>query len=407
MVEGPAPDSPNLGARLGAPIKRLRPDFDMDVWRAKRRIGIRSELRALRDLDHQLRNDPQDTHLVVIPNFGPNSPTWYTAGQNHFFEVWRSAQEILGEDRVTLVDVNSGHPAEDWHRKVLEVIADTKASHVIAQIESDPNRIDQWSWDVIGNKLAKHWQGVFIGVMHDAAFPWLRMKARYLGSIIPNFLVAEMCEPMAGVIKPGRYEVGPMTMPFSQETVRAISAHVADAPKLYQLTFIGALYDYRVELIRQLRASGVDVAVNPHRSDAAGTYAESQSNRPRYLDYMKALAQSEMTINFSLASGGPTQQYKIRVQEASMVGCLCLTDDVDRTRHFFAPNEYEYFPSLEAIPQIVSERLADPVRLRADQQSARSRAQELARTDFWGRIEDGLLKRRLRPLTGISPPIEP
>lgn len=90
-----------------------------------------------------------------------------------------------------------------------------------------------------------------------------------------------------------------------------------------------------------------------------------------------------------------------------MVGCLCLTDDVDRTRHFFAPNEYGYFPTLDSIPGIVTERLSDLPRLRADQSAARARAHELARTDFWGRIDEGLRLRGLPLLTGLVPPPEP
>ena len=74
---------------------------------------------------------------------------------------------------------------------------------------------------------------------------------------------------------------------------------------------------------------------------------------------MAGLARSELTINFSLANGGPHEQYKIRVHEASLVGCICLTDDGDRSRHFFAPNEYQFFPSVEALPDLIAARLAD------------------------------------------------
>lgn len=397
----------NLGARLGALIRRIRPEFDMDVWRAKRRSRIRSGRRELLYLQPRLEELREETHVVVAPHVGTDAQTWHVAGQNHFFEVHQSALEILGTDRVTLLDVGRNESQESWHRRLLETVVETKATHVIGQIENDPNQHDSWSWDVVGSLLGKYWSGAFIGVMYDSAFPWLRMKARHLGSIMPNLLVAELCEPMTGIIKPGRIEVGPMTMPFSQESVDAINAYVADAQKLYQLTFIGALYDYRVELIKHLRSAGVDVAVNPHRPDTTSNYMESRTNQPSYLDYMKGLAQSEMTLNFSLASGGPVEQYKIRVQEASMMGCLCLTDDVDRSRHFFAPNEYGYFPSLDAIPEIVAERLSDIPRLRADQAAARVRALELARTDFWGRIDEGLRLRGLAPLTGLTPPPEP
>lgn len=52
------------------------------------------------------------------------------------------------------------------------------------------------------------------------------------------------------------------------------------AEKVYDLTFIGALYDYRVQLIDQLRADGVNVAVNPHRPDVTADYHESRANQP-------------------------------------------------------------------------------------------------------------------------------
>ena len=99
-------DRRTLGARLGIPIRRIRPEFDMDVWRAKRHLRIRSEVRDLADLDARLNTASQDIHLVVVPHYGPDAPTWHVAGQNHFFEVWRSAQEILGSLLVTLVVVD-------------------------------------------------------------------------------------------------------------------------------------------------------------------------------------------------------------------------------------------------------------------------------------------------------------
>ena len=90
-----------------------------------------------------------------------------------------------------------------------------------------------------------------------------------------------------------------------------------------------------------------------------------------------------------------------------MVGCLCLTDDTDRTRLFFSTNEYGYFPDLDSVPRVVEDRLADLTQLRADQAAARQRARELARMDFWGRVEMGLHKRGLRGLTGLQPPPPP
>lgn len=198
-----------------------------------------------------------------------------------------------------------------------------------------------------------------------------------------------------------------MTMPLSQASVAAIDAYVAGQPKEYDVSFIGALYDYRVELLDRIRATGLSVAVNPHRTDTATDYVQSRTNQPTYLDYMAGLARSETTINFSLANGGPHEQYKIRVHEAALVGCICLTDDTDRSRHFYSPNEYQFFPSIEALPGVIERRLADREALAADQGAAAARAHLLSRTDFWGRIDDGLRRRGLPVVTGLSAPVEP
>ena len=400
-------ESRSLGARIGGPLKRVRPELDMDVWRTRRVISTARESRILAPLAKSLEALDADVHLVVAPHYGPDAPTWYEAGQNIFFEVHQSAREILGDDRVTLFAVGRNEPSSKWHRRLLETMRDVRATHLIAQIENDPNQAHAWTWDVIGQSLAKHWNGPLIGMMYDSAFPWLRLKARRLGRIYPHLLVTDIGVPMSNEIRPGRSEVGPVTMPLSRATVEAIDAHVDGLPRIFDLTFIGALYDYRVELIEELRRAGVNVAVNPHRPDVTSNYLESRTNQPTYLEYMKGLAQSEMTLNFSLASGGPMEQYKIRVQEASIVGCLCLTDDTERTRLFFSPNEYGYFPDLASIPEVVEYRLSDPTRLRSDQAAARQRAHELARTDFWGRVEMGLHKRGLRGLTGLQPPQPP
>jgi hypothetical protein len=205
-------------------------------------------------------------------------------------------------------------------------------------------------------------------------------------------LVAELCQPISGLTVKGRVEAGPMTMPLSRATTSAILDRVTGAEKIYDLTFIGALYDYRVQLIDQLRADGVNVAVNPHRPDVTTDYHESRSNQPSYLDYMYGLAQSQMTINFSQAAGGPGEQYKIRLQEAALAQCLCLTDDRNGTRHFFAPNQFGF---------------SNPVELNQRQIAAQARALKLAETDFWGRIEEALSARGLQSLTGLTAPPEP
>lgn len=381
------------------------------VWNRQRDSVVKEQIKQLAPFSAGLtassRQKDRELHVIVVPHYGPDAPTWHVAGQNHFFEIHQSLIETLGPDRVTLMATDKSDPDFAYHAQLLDLIAQTKATHVIAQIETDPNRSDLWSWDVPMTALADHWDGVFIGVMWDWAYPWLSTRAKRLARINPKLLVAELCQPISGLTVPGRIEAGPMTMPLSRATVDAILDRIQGAEKIYDLTFIGALYDYRVELIKKLRANGVNVAVNPHRSDVTTDYHESRANQPSYLDYMYGLAQSQMTLNFSRAAGGPGEQYKIRIQEAALAGCLCLTDDLDGTRHFFESDQYGTFDQFSSLESVVNKALEDPEELQRRQHSAQARALELAQTDFWGRIESALLARDMRPLTGIVAIPEP
>lgn len=401
----------NALGRVGQVVSRVYPHVDRDVWLARRRRytrGPRKDLaRLARTLDLESIDPLGEPHLVVAIQHGPDVPNFHVAGGNIVFEVFQSAVEALGPDRVTMFAVASDEPTDQWQRRLLHTIADVRATHLIAQVENDPNQHGSWNWDIVLPALSEHWRGVSIGFMFDSAYKWLKIRARLLGQQTRNMLFVDLCEPIVGLIRSGQYEVGPITMPVSQASLDAIDAHVAGMGKEYDVSFIGALYDYRVELLDRLRATGLRVAVNPHRTDDAQTYETTKTNQPTYLDYMAALAKSETTINFSLAHGGPHEQYKIRVHEAALVGCICLTDDVDRTRLFYAPNEYQFFASVEDLPAVVERRLADRERLAADQRDARERARVLNRSDFWGRVDDGLRQRGLPTLTGLIAPEVP
>ena len=401
----------SLLGKVTAPLHKVIPDLDHRVWNWQRNKAVKAVVPQFMEFSDPLRLASQDSqrelHVIVVPHYGPDAPTWHVAGQNHFFEIYQSLIEILGPDRVTLMATSASDPDFAFHAQLLQVICDTKATHVIGQIEADPNKGDQWSWDIPMTLLADDWNGVFVGVMWDWAYTWLNVRAKRLAKINSKMLIAELCQPISGLTVKGRVEAGPMTMPLSRATTDAILERVAGAEKLYDLTFIGALYDYRVQLMNQLRADGVNVAVNPHRPDVTTDYMESRVNQPSYLDYMYGLAQSQLTINFSAAAGGPGEQYKIRVQEAALAQCLCLTDDRDGTKHFFPRDQYGFFAEIGDLERVVKSTLADPVELRRRQVAAQTRAIELAHTDFWGRIEDALKARGLRELTGIVPPPEP
>ena len=116
---------------------------------------------------------------------------------------------------------------------------------------------------------------------------------------------------------------------------------------------------------------------------------------------MSGLAQSNMTLNFSQASAGPIEQLKTRVLEASLMGCIVLTDDRERTRLFFEPeSEFGYFSGPEELAAVVKSFLSDPAKLAAAQEAAKQRSRSINVTSFWGGIEAGLRQRGLPALLG-------
>ena len=243
--------------------------------------------------------------------------------------------------------------------------------------------------------LSRHWDGVLLGVVFDSAFRMITLQSREMARISERFLLVDICMPMDGGLQPGRVEVGPVNMPVSNESLAVIDERTADLPKAYDVSFIGALYPSRVALIDQIRSFGVDIAVNPHRLDQAADFAASRSNQPSYVDYMQALAQSRMTINFSESSAGGAQQLKTRILEATAVGCFVLTDDVDRTSRFWEASDFGSFTSPEELPVLIASYLSDRDALEAAALRSKARARQINDASFWGGIQAGLAARGL------------
>jgi len=201
--------------------------------------------------------------------------------------------------------------------------------------------------------------------------------------------------PLDGLLVNGRSEVGPVNMPVSRLSLDLANTAIAPVNKEFDVSFIGALYPYRIDLIESLTARGINVAVNPHRSDVTTDFESSRANQPSWLDYMRGLASSHMTINFSQSSAGPFEQLKTRVLEATLAGTYLLTDDQDRTRLFFEPDHFSTFNSVDELPELIESLLSDREALDARARGAQERARKLAVTDFWVQIDHGLQTRGL------------
>jgi len=340
------------------------------------------------------------THVVVVPQEGKAFESFAPGTRNLYYEAAQSLREILGSDSVSVFHVAPGETPEGWHERLIDFVQSVGATHVMGHVESDPGQIDApWTWDSLWSELSAVWDGVLLGVMFDSSYQWLSAQSRLLARISDRFLLVDICIPMGGRMVRGRPEVGPVNMPMSRESLTLVREHLAGVIPEFDVSFIGAMYPYRVELVEQLRSLGVSVAVNPHRADNAEDFESSRREQPSWLDYMAGLASSRMTLNFSRSSAGRFEQLKTRVLEATLAGTMLLTDDRERTSRFFIPEvEYAYFRNVQELPSVITKFMSDPELITQISAAGFSKAINIAPEGFWLAIDAGLHRRELRPL---------
>ena len=334
-------------------------------------------------------------HIVVAALEGPGCDSWGPAQGNYYYEVFQSACEKFGSDSVSVLDMGADGSV-DWGHRLSALLQETQATHLVAHMERDPGMRVQWTWDVVWSRIAQWWDGVFVGVMWDSGFDLVRMKGRRLARISPNLVGLDICVPIDSALVRGRVEVGPVPLLESQQTMQLLSERLSGVEKSSDLSFIGALYPYRIALLEELERNGIRVAVNPHKSARAPGLTD---DRPSWLDYMAGLAASEMTLNFSMASSGAHQQLKWRVIEATLAGTLLLTDDEERSAEFFEPGrEFDLFQDGDDLRRVIDSWLSRPEELHRAQERGKERAKQLADTAFWDRLRTTLERRGLPPL---------
>lgn len=378
----------------------MYPGLDSRLWNRQRDRLLRSAAPAT-PVTARIVDGPR--LVAIATGEGADSPTWRPAAGNHFFEIAQTAIDLLGSDRVLILRAGAGEEPDDWHPRMIAAIADFGATHVIANVEIDPFDHEEWSWDLFQTRLRASWPGVLLGLMYDSAYEWTEIRARRLVRRDRQTLMVALDRSMAGVLPPPLAHVGPVILPMCRDTQTILDEVTADLAKDVELSFVGALYPYRVPVIDDLDAHGIPVIVNPQRADVTRTYEESRANQPDYRAYMSGLARSEVTLNFSRANMVDVQQLKTRLLEASFVGCLVATDDADLSDSFFTEGQdFVRFRSVADAAAVIQPLLADRARLRRLQQAARLRAHEIAETVFWGRVDEGLQRSGMPVLTGAG-----
>lgn len=394
-----------LRARAGRLAQRIFPDLDQRAFFRARRADMQARAaeydswRAAHKAIPLGSTGPfeRSPHVVVVPYEGRDYASWAPGTRNLYFEAAQVLAETQGESRVSVFHVEAGESHVQWHTRLIDYVNDVEATHVLTHIEGDPGTQDgTWTWDTAWDLMLRNWDGVLLGVTFDSAFRHMLLKERFLANMSPRFLLVDICMPMDGALVAGRPEVGPINMPMSDLSMTLVDETLRHVTLEHDISFVGALYPYRQQLIESLRAEGLSVIVNPHRVDGARTFQESRANQPGWLQYMAGLASGRATINFSESSARPVQQLKTRVIEAGLAGTFLLTDDRDRTDRFWVEGkEYGYFPTVDQLPLVAESYLSNATLLVAGRNAFASKARALARTGFWGGVDEVLRRRQL------------
>ena len=401
-------DPAGLRGKVGRLLQRLIPDADQRAY-ARARVKDRRARAASGDfaqVEAATRRLPsrgdRSPHVVVVGPQEPSLGTWVPGVRNLYYEAYATLGETAGAESVSAFFAAPGESSAQWQARLVDYLRDSQATHLLAHVEGDPGNLEAWTWDTFWHEVCPHWDGVFLGGMFDSSYRFTEAKAQIMARMSPNFVLVDICIPMDSALVRGRREVGPVNMPMSQASLSLLDERLSSVSPIYDLSFFGVLYDYRVELLDRLRAEGLNVAVNPHRSDAATDGTATRANQPSWLDYMAGIGASRTTVNFSQSNAGPFEQLKTRVMEVGLAGAYLLTDDHDRTNRYWSSADFSEFTSPTDLVAVAQSVLSDEPARSAAAARFGERARVLARDQFWGSIETTMQARGL-PSLGIEP----
>ena len=371
---------------------------DRLYWKHQRRRATRSQLRLLKPRGIE-RQQPGESRLLVIPHDGPLTDPWTPLGGNIFFEIQQSASEHLGRDRVRVVSIPRSMPSEQWLQMVVDEIVRFEPTHVLGQVERDPNKLNEWNWDVFATWLRNIDEVTFVAVYYDLSFGWIQERIKRLHKVLPTMVSLGLGDPPLVSLPVTSQSRGPVTMPISEASLREIDLIRDSCSRSEGLSFLGALYDDRIPILASVEASGMDVAVNPHHEQHSSDYLTSRENKSNYSDYMRGLASSTFTLNFAQASSGPDTQYKTRVVESAVLGTFLVTDDTKWAPRLLSPELMVVVKDFCDIAPAMERFLQGDLDARRRQLVKEGKS--LAKHHFWGQIEDSLVGIQ-RPRLGVN-----
>jgi len=377
------------------------PRLSWDIWSAGRtfhQLRPRDIRPAITNRLDRHRSPRLVTHedaklLLVVPSADHLQIPWEPAQGNYSFELYETACAYMGADRVHTLRIAPGGEAHEYHHQIVNYLHEHRITHVLSRIDIEANGDPHWNWDQFARLLRSTWNGVFLPLSYDSAYPYVAMHLDRITRLHSRAMPIVLDRPISGVIRPRRPAAGPLFLPLSDASTNLILTTLQDVTPEFDLTFIGnvAGYPYRSELLNALEHEGLQVTVNPQGRSAA--------TMPGFMEYAAALRRSKVTLNFTRCNGVPVTQLKTRMLEGSLFGSVVAADSALYARDYFV--EGEEFISYDS-PRHLHEQLialdAEPDRLDAMRAKAFLRANDLRVRNFWEATNQALTQRGLPTL---------
>ena len=322
--------------------------------------------------------------LIVAPASEVNSSKWNFGQGTIFFEILKSAQEVLEID-VELFTFDSEKNLIQEFDRLCCFLIHGQFTHLLTNLESDPGR-NGWTWDYFAQKAQKRWQGSIIGLSIDGVYRLHQLRFERFIKIFPKTVIANIDIVIDEKYLESRNHQGPTLLPISKKSISVIDAELSLLSvnkNQHDVGFVGTMYEYRKHEITKIQQLGLSVAVNPSRYKSENNTGLSRG----YVSYIDSLRYSRFSLNLSRSNGVNVKQLKSRVLESPVFGIPVLSDEKKLMTNFFSEkSDFLFFePNSASIKSVITaiNNQSDYLEM---VMSAKVKARSIAQSAFWDTI---------------------
>ncbi len=251
---------------------------------------------------------------LACKKFQHNTKWGYFSG-NMDFEIIETLKDNIDANNTEVI-IEFWNERNDIEKIFMKYLENKNILSVVFLYDSiDPNRYD-FTWiDIFKQyECQKHVVSIHLDLVH----PLIQFNIATLGKLIPNLICVSIDIKPPSYLKKYTSPLGPLPLPFSKGTLDEIQ-RINNYPINYKgLVFHGTLYKNRIDSLKAIERSGLEIIINPH--------LENIDHFATYEIFFKSILQSEINLNLSLNSYENRYQLKSRVLELAMVGRPFVSD---------------------------------------------------------------------------------